>query len=83
MAFLEGEDSVDHEEVCEVLHRQVGKVDEVDRCVAVLVAWGLVQWDAVRPLPATTTTVKVLTDKACLHHVNNRHTVKTRHRNPH
>lgn len=73
--FLEEADSTDREEACAVLHRQAGKVDEVDPCVAVLVAWALALWGEVSLLQAITTTAKVLMDKA-LHHVNSRRTVK-------
>ena len=75
MASLEEEDSADHEEVCAVLHRQAGKADEVDLCVAGLVEWGLVLRDEVLLLQATITTVKALIVRV-LHHVNSRHTVK-------
>lgn len=76
MAFLEEEDLAGREEVCVVLHRQVGKEDAADLCAAVQVALAQVLWDEVLPLQATTTTTtKLLTDKALLH-VSSHHTAK-------
>lgn len=73
--FLAEADSLDREEVCAALPRRAGRVDEVDRCAAVLMAWVLVPWDGALLLQATTTTIKVLMVKV-LHHVSSRRTVR-------
>ena len=73
MGFLEEEDSPVLEVACVVLRRQVGKADEVDLCAADLVAWAQVQGDEGLLLLATTTTAKLLTDKA-LRRVTSLHT---------